>query len=139
MKSGNKKTISIVIGVAFAILAFFAVQQFFKSPTLNKELVKLASDMNRTLPMMVDSETRLDNTTAYPNNTFQYSYTLINYDKESIDVIELKRTLEPHIVNQLKSSPQMQWERDNKVTLDYYYKDKNGIHLFTITVKPEQY
>ena len=139
MKSGNKKTISIVIGVAFAILAFFAVQQFFKSPTLNKELVKLASDMNKTLPMMVDSETRLDNTTACPNNTFQYSYTLINYDKESIDVIELKRTLEPHIVNQLKSSPQMQWQRDNKVTLDYYYKDKNGIYLFTITVKPEQY
>ena len=139
MKSGNQKTISVVIGVVFAILAFFAVQQFFKSPTLNKELVKLASDMNRTLPMMVDSETRLDNTTAYPNNTFRYTYTLVNIDKESIDIIGFKKLLEPHIINELKANPQMQWQRDNKVTLDYYYKDKNGIHLFTITVKPEQY
>ena len=139
MKSGNQKTISVVIGVVFAILAFFAVQHFFSAPKLNKELVNLANEINKSLPMMGDSETRLDNTMAYPNNTFQYTYTLVNYDKESIDIVELKKNLEPRIINELKSNPQMQWQRDNKVTLEYYYKDKNGIYLFTITVKPEQY
>jgi len=139
MKSGNQKTISVVIGVVFAILAFFAVQQFFKSPTLNKDLIELANEMNKTLPRMGDSETRMDNTAAHPNNTFRYTYTLVNIDKESIDIIGFKKLLEPHIINELKANPQMQWQRDNKVTLDYYYKDKNGIHLFTITVKPEQY
>jgi hypothetical protein len=136
---GNKKTISTVVGIIFALLAYFGVQQLFKASSIDKQLINIANDMNKLLPMMGDSETRLDNTMAFPDKVFQYTYTLINYDAESIDTVEMKRFMETNIKNNLKTNPQMQWQRDNKVTLRYYYKDKNGMYVCTITVKPEQY
>ena len=88
---------------------------------------------------MVDSETRLDNVIALPKKTFQYNYTLAGMVKDSIDIIETKKHLEPIITNLVRTNPAMKPQRDNKCTLNYYYKDKFGNHLFTISVTPEQY
>ncbi len=135
------------IGFTVAFAIFYAVGHFagqaiidvFKKPVLEKNLVEAANLINKNCPMMIDSETRLDNAIAIPNNIFQYNYTLINMVKESINIDEMRQYLEPNIINFVKTQPDMKTMRDNKTTVNYSYKDKEGVFLMTISVKPEQY
>ncbi len=140
-KKGNSKSlIGIIAGVLFFFVAYFAVQQlFFKAPLIDKVLMESANEINKTCPIMLDSETRLDNTMALPDKVFQYTYTLVNWEKSSIDTVELKKLIEPQIINSVKTNPQMKYQRENKITMSFYYKDKNGLYVCCITVTPKQY
>jgi len=140
-KSGNKnKIVGIIVGVIAFSLAYYGAQQFFfKSASLDKDMMSVASEINKTCPIMVDSETRLDNSVALPDKVFQYNYTLVNVDKSHADTLSMKNYLEPIITNQVKSNPQMQYQRDHKWTLNYLYKDKNGLYLLAVRVTPDKY
>ncbi|MDP4202258.1 MAG: hypothetical protein Q8861_06160 [Bacteroidota bacterium] len=118
------------------------IQQFvFKSSntTLDKAMMEYAGEINKSCPVMIDSETRLDNVMAFPDNICQYTYTLVNMEKNTVDTLQLKNSVEPNIVNFVRTNPQMKYIRDKSVTVNYYYKDKKGIYLFMISVKPDQY
>jgi hypothetical protein len=140
-KKANYKNLTGIIGgcIAFAVSYFLIQQILFAPPTLDKAMMKTASEINESCPIMVDTETRLDNTIALPSNIFQYNYTLINREKETVDIAMLKSYLEPNITNFVRTNPAMKFQRDNKITVNYYYKDKNGNYLLTISVTPEQY
>jgi hypothetical protein len=134
------KNIKNIVRVIAVFLLIFAVQKiFFKNYSIDKEMMAAASEINKSCPVMVDSETRLDNSIALPNNVFQYNYTLVNVEKGNVDTVSMKNYLEPNITNFVKSSPQMQYQRDNKCILNYCYKDKRGLYLFLITVTPDMY
>jgi len=132
------KLIGIIVGAITFLVAFYLVQQLL-SPNLDKVMMKTASEINKSCPIMIDSETRLDNTIVLPSNVFQYNYTLVNMEKETVDIVSLKNYLEPNITNFVRTNPDMKFQRDNKCTINYYYKDKDGNYLFTISVTPEQY
>jgi len=139
-KTDYKQLAGIIVGVITFFVVYFLMQQFlFKAPTVDKIMMKAASEFNALCPIMIDSETRLDNTIALPSKVFQYNYTLVNMEKETVDTVMLKSYLEPNITNVVRTHPDMKIQRDNKVTMQYYYKDKNGNYLFTISVTPEQY
>ncbi len=139
MKSGKKALVVIVWAITFG-LSYFAVQQlFFKAPPLDKIMMGVADEINKTCPFMVDSETRLDNAISFPKNVFQYNYTLVNIEKASTDTLEMREYLEPTITNYVKTNPQMKFQRDSKTTINYYYKDKAGLFLMLISVTPEKY
>lgn len=128
------------LGVVLGLIIAYTVQYFlFKSPPIDKIMMETASELNKSCPIMVDAETRLDNALAMPQNTFQYNYTLVNWVKDSIDLPALEEYIKPNIVNNAKTNPQMKVMRDNNVILNYYYKDKDGVFLFNITVKPADY
>ena len=140
----NRKDYKKIAGIIVGIIAFFAasflVQQlFFKAPKLDKIMTEVMSEINKSCPIMIDSETRLDNTVVIPPNIFQYNYTLINMEEGTVDIAMLKNHLEPNITNFVRTNPDMKFQRDNKMTVNYYYGDKNRNHLFTISVIPEQY
>lgn len=137
---GRKKTLGLIVGVIAFALSYFLVQElFFKMPSLDKAMMEVASEINKTCPIMVDSETRLDNAISLPKNIFQYNYTLVNMEKASTDTVEMRAFLEPTIVNFVKTNPQMKFQRDQETTINYYYKDKEGNFLITISVTPEKY
>lgn len=146
-KTRKVKGLKYWIGFA-VIFAFFSVIgqmggekliELFRKPAFDKAMMEAANEINKSCPIMIDNATRLDNAIALPNNVFQYNYTVVTMLKDSVNIDELKNYLEPTIINSVKTNPQMQTMRDNKVTVNYYYKDKVGVHLFTISVKPEQY
>ncbi len=126
MKKHNTKQI-IISAIAFVIsfiIAKFAVEYFInRNNTFDKQLMKAASDLNKSCPVMVDKDTRLDNTVALPDNIFQYNYTLVNYSKEEIDIDLIKNNLQPLLLNNIKSNDDLKIFRDNKVTLKYSYKE----------------
>lgn len=136
----KKKALSIVVGILAFGLAYFATQYFFsKKPSFNEAMVEVANEINKTCPMMIDQDTQLDNTMALPNNTFVYNYTLVNLEKENIDIEAVKNFIEPKVVNNMKTSPDMKLYRENRTTMTYNYKDKNGIFVLKINVGPEKY
>ena len=89
--------------------------------------------------MMVDAKTRLDKVTLPSKTVFQYNYTLINYEKTEIDTVKIKSNLEQNIIQLIKTNPQMEYQRQNKVTMNYIYNDKNGDYLMSIIITPELY
>jgi hypothetical protein len=135
-KRDYKKLLGIIVGV---ITCFIIQQLFFKAPSFDKAMMDVASELNKSCPIMVDSETRLDNTVALPNNAFQYNYTLINLDKSEVIIDTVKKYLEPGIINNVKTNPDLKIYRDNKTTMIYYYKDKNGEFVYKLSVTPDMY
>lgn len=136
----KKKVFGMITGVAAFFISYYVVQQvFFKPPTIDKQLTKATSEINKNCPIMVDSQTKLDNTISLADNILQYNYTLVNLLKDSINVNELENSIKPNILNTIKTSPDLETFRNNDVTIAYNYKDKNGVHLFKITFKADQY
>lgn len=143
VKSKGRLNNRMIFGIAFSVvffITFIAVQHFFfGSTSVDKNLMKEASKLNESCPMMVDSETRLDNAVASPNKTFQYYYTLVNVEINQVNPAEGRKVLEPQITNIIKTNPDMKAMRDLGVTFKYNYRDKNGIFIFDIVIGPDKY
>ena len=130
----------VVFGIViFGVTQFFDKQEFLKPQSFDNVMMQVASEINKSCPIMVDSETRLDNVIALPDNVFQYNYTLINYSKEDVNVNDIIKNIEPGIINNVRTNPDMQIYRDNKTTMNYFYKDKNGEFINKISVTPDMY
>ena len=139
-KSKTKKTIGTVVGIVVFGLSYFAAQQlFFKPVSFDEAMMEAASELNKTCPIMVDQDTRLDNAVALSENIFQYNYTLINLNKSEVNIDTVKKYVEPGLINNVKTNPDLKAFRDNKITMVYYYKDKNGEFVLKISVTPDMY
>ncbi len=136
----NKYNLKTIAGLAFGLIIAILVQQyFFKPPSFDKQMMQVASELNKTCPIMVDAETQFDNAVALPEKTFQYNYTLINIYKDSIDIEKLEEYLKPVILNTIKTNPDLKSFRDNNVVISYNYKDKDRAHVLKLTFTPDQY
>ena len=139
-KENGKKMIGLIVGIAvFALTSFGVKKFFFASPTFDMAMMEAASELNKSCPIMVDSETRLDNAVAMPNNVFQYNYTLVKLSRDEVDTALVHENLDLSIINNVKTSPDLKIYRDNNVTMAYYYKDKDGQYLLRLNVSPELY
>ena len=140
--------ISLIV-ITLSVLGYFTYQKLVENKvfetienvinTAKNPLKLIANEMNKSCPMMVDEETRLDKVTLPSKTVFQYNYTLINYEKTEIDTVKIKSNLELNIIQLIKTNPQMEYQRQNKVTMNYIYNDKNGDYLMSIIITPELY
>ena len=136
-KAKRKKTLIAAIAGIAAVIAANTV--FKMSPNIDKVLSETASNINKNCPIMVDKATRFDNSIAMPDKVFQYNYTLVETENGTADTVKLKNYITPLLLNNIKTSPDMKFFRENKVTLAYYYKSKSGEYLCKVLLKPEQY
>lgn len=140
LEKKNKVDYKKMLGIFIGIIVSVSVQQYLtRKPMYDEAMTQAASEINKTCPIMVDSETQLDNAISLPGNLFMYNYTLINVNVGDLDTAATKQALEPNIVNFVKTNPQMEIQRQHKTTICYYYKDKIGKYLFAIYVTPEKY
>lgn len=137
----QKKKISIAQVIVFVIsfvLAYFAAQYFFSKndSTSNAMLLETTAEMNRSMPKMMDSETRLDSTSV-ENSTLNYHYTLINIDKDNtvLDFEDVKSEMIKKAQDNLDTNPVMKDYRENNISLQYIFKDKKSNHIFDYTVQ----
>jgi len=138
-KVNFKTLIGIFAGIIFVIVLQQYLLPLILKPSFDTQLIQLASDINKNLPMIVDAETRWDNTVVLPGKTVLYNYTLINYSKVDIDTIVFRSNMEPQIKNMVKTNPQLKVFRDNDVTFMYNYKDKVGVHITQFIFYPKDY
>jgi len=110
-----------------------------ESGAVDESLKQMAAEANKTLPAMVDKETRLDSLEALPGNTLQYDYTAVNYAKADVNVDEMKKAVEAGLMTSVKANADLKELRDKKTTFNYKYSDKNKVDLFTVSITPDKY
>ncbi len=108
-------------------------------PTFDSTLVNTASELNKNLPMVIDSETSLDSITALPNRTMRYNLTLINMASEDYNVEEVIALINEPLRNRIKTIPEAEFFRKNGVSLSYYYFDMNNKYFFEIKIPAGEY
>lgn len=138
--TSKEKQLKTIVGVVAGIITYFFVQwSFFSPPSFDKTMMNIASEINKTCPIMVDSETRLDNTSALPDNELVYNYTLVKLTVDEVDVNELVSNIKPMLVNNISTNPDMKNLRDHEVTMSYYYKDKDGNFITKVSITSDEY
>lgn len=138
-KPKRKFELKIFLGfVVGFIIMIFVTQSFFK-PSIDKQLVEFANEINKTCPMNIDEYTTLKNVATLPNKTIQYNYILVGITKAEVNLDTVKKYVFPGVLQNVKTNPGMKLFRDNQVTLNYYYADKNGEFVTEYSVKPEMY
>jgi len=104
----------------------------------DEEVSAIAAQANATLPKMVDRKTRLDSTIGV-SDEFQYNYTLVDIDSESISWASLKKTLEIYLVNWVCTSRRIVEVFISKgVTVSFAYFGKDRELIGVVSVAPSQ-
>jgi hypothetical protein len=129
----KKNVLTLILGIVMT----FSLTQC--KPSLDSLLKQAASEANKSCPVNIDKDTRLDNVSSLPDKQFQYSYTLVNYVKDSVNADELQKAIQPGILNQVKTNPDLKIFRDNKVTMIYSYSDKNKVFITKVNITPDLY
>lgn len=139
-QNSSKKKIGTIAGIVFGLILAYTINHFmFAPPSFDKVLMQTASKLSETCPIMVDEATRLDNVAAFPGNIIQYNYTLVNWVKDSIDIKAFEEYMQPMILNNVKTNPDLKTFRENKTTMAYYYRDMKGEYVSKISVTADQY
>ena len=135
MTFSAKRLLGFVIGVALGILMYRHLVG--SRPVSDADLAKVSAELNRRLPIMVDSETQLVSTTAM-NRVLQYNYHLVNVTVTADQATTLLNNERSRIRNFACSTPATRNTFLKRgITLRYAYTDRNGYDLFTIEVTPE--
>ncbi|GAB2766053.1 hypothetical protein [Salinimicrobium soli] len=139
-KQGTKKgnILGFAVGAIAFALTFYGVQQFFK-PDLEKELKEVAVEINKQSPMQVDASTRLDSASSVGKTNVVYYYTLVEMERSEVNLDTVNKYVRPGIIENVKTHPDLKYFRDNNITLDYNYYDKNGEFITEISVTPDLY
>ncbi|MEM6865224.1 MAG: hypothetical protein AAF575_08575 [Bacteroidota bacterium] len=137
-KSKKGKMIGTIVGMIAFALSFYGVQQLFKTD-LEAELENVALELNKQTPMKIDEYSRLDSASSKGKTNFIYHYTLLGMEKSEVNLDTVNKYIRPSIIENVKTIPELKFYRDNKITMDYKYYDKNGVFVTKISVTPELY
>jgi hypothetical protein len=93
-----------------------------------------ANQVNTSLPMMIDRDTRFERMGVGPGRRVTFMRTLIHYTVTEMPGQRLEELVGESIRNGVCSAPEMQVWLIDEVTIVYRYSDKNGtfIHRFMI-------
>lgn len=136
-KKANYLLIAICAGIGSAVPAILSNTVFSPSAKVDRALMRTASQINATCPMMVDKVTRLDNAIASPDKRFVYCYTLLSDLPEVRDKDAFVKQVTPVLVNNYKNNPECQPMFKNGVTIVCRYKSIDGTHIADIPITPK--
>jgi hypothetical protein len=102
-------------------------------------MVEASNEINKTLPMMRDSELRWDMTAALPNKTWMAGYSFVNYSIDDFNLEEFKDKMRPRLLNYIKTSINSKIFKDYKATFVVVVKDKDGHEFFTLSFGYDDY
>ena len=103
--------------------------------SLDDELKRASQALNEQLPMMIDSETRLDATMGFANQ-FRYNITLVRHPAAEVDAWKLEQNMHPIIINRVCTSREMQGFLRNGVELSWSIYGNDGRQITVISVPP---
>jgi hypothetical protein len=133
----------IALSILLGVVGSLAAKTYFKpSPVtmgVNSQMAlsKLASDMNKTLPMMIDKDTELVATVGLPD-MFVYNYRLVNHAAQDLDPKKINELMKPGIINSACTTPETREQFLQKgLSLRYSYADKDRQHVTSIDVTPQ--
>ena len=108
------------------------------SNSIESQLMTMASDLNKNLPMEVDSYTTLSGTTVVGENEFMYVYKvkLGFFDDYNISQSEWLSNQTKNTTNIYCTNEDMKWFKDNNVTVTWSYDFTDGTYIDQVSVSP---
>lgn len=103
-------------------------QQQKVEKVLEEALTETAIAVNKQLPIMIDSETRLD-AVLCSGKTMQYRYTLVNVRNNEVDRNELMNEILPFVTNNVCKNDKMAKMIKMGAEYNYTYFDKDGNYI----------
>ncbi|MES2486942.1 MAG: hypothetical protein V4581_13485 [Bacteroidota bacterium] len=122
-------------GFLLSALVAFVVVGCTDNKAVFNVVAKASEEMNKRCPMVIDADTRLDNTMAMENPVkLVYYYTIITAEKKAVEAQlgAAKEAMMANVEKTVNSNPEMKFYQDKQVPLTYSYKDKNGEFLFDL-------
>ena len=144
-KMDRKKEIGALVGmiIGAAAVYFFMFYLPSSNSSVEESLSAAAATMNKSMPMQVDQETRLDSVGTLPGKVMVYYNTLINvsiaYGEGGLDTALVQEQLEPIMEKAIASDDKLKTMRAAECTFLYKYRDAEGAYLFSIAISPEKY
>jgi hypothetical protein len=100
-------------------------------------LSKIAAEINRSVPVMIDKETELMPTSGHEGMLI-YNYRLVAYSVSQLDHQKFAAGAKDKVTQGACNRPETRDEfLKNGVTLRYSYFDKDKQHIATIDVTPK--
>ena len=108
------------------------------SNNTQSELYTMSNDLNKNLPMAVDSYTTLTGTTVMGTNEFMYLYKvkLGFFDDFNVSKSDWVTNQTQNTTNIYCTNADMQWFRDNNVTVTWSYEFTDGTYIDQVSVSP---
>jgi hypothetical protein len=137
--SGARVAFWVAVGVLAAYLIWRLVPDYLvkrDDPRSIEHLSRVAAELNRAVPMMIDKETELLPTNAAPGMLI-YSYRLVNFSAARISHEKFTAAAKQQVVQGACGRPETRDDLlKNGVTLRYSYFDKDKKHIATVDVTP---
>lgn len=89
--------------------------------------------INKQLPIMVDSDTKLEKTSS-EGSTLIYHYTLVNYLSSELDAGALEQNLRPMVTQQTCTMPNLKPVVDQGGSISYRYSGKDQKQIIAIDI-----
>ncbi len=129
----------VVVGVIVGYLVWWAFPELLKineDPRSQKRLSRIAAELNRSVPVMIDRETELMPVQS-AEGILIYNYRLVNYSVAQVDRQKFAAGAAPRLRQRACSTPETRDDFLKKgVTLRYSYYDKDRQQIATIDVTP---
>ena len=135
----RNKIFGFIIGaVLLAAMIWWSVQKIFQreNPSSEEPLNRLAAEINRAVPVMIDKETELLGS-AGAEGMLIYNYRLVSYSVSQLDAARFAAGAKERVSQGACSRPETRDDLLKQgVTLRYSYFDKDRQHIATIDVLP---
>jgi hypothetical protein len=139
----RSKLVKSVLGIAAGVLAgyivLWVVPEYFKAredPRSVEHLSRVAAELNRSVPVMIDKETELMPVVGAPGMLI-YNYRLISYSAAQLDRAKFAVGAKRRVTEGACNRPETRDDfLKNGVTLRYSYYDKDKQHIATVDVTP---
>ena len=127
---------AIIAGAYFVYLAAPGWFEKKSDPRSQEFLGKIAAEINRSVPLMIDQETELMPAAGAPGMLI-YNYRLVSYSVSQLDPHRFAAGAQQRIAQSVCSRPETRDDFLKKgVTLRYSYFDKDKQHIATVDVTP---
>ncbi len=99
-------------------------------------LIKVSEYMNKRMPELIDSETRLDRVSAEPGPHFSYHYTLLASNGSDIDKTSFMATMRTKLKVTVCQKPEIRNFLNHGITVAYDYRSKDNLPVGTAEFAP---
>lgn len=118
--------LALVVGGGIYVLPMFLSDPFEK---IKNEVLQT----NKTLPKMVDEETRFD-LVQFVDKKIENHYTLVNITKSEIDIEKMLPNVRESLKNSICTKQNLLDNLSKDVEYSFTYKDKNSELISTVVI-----
>jgi hypothetical protein len=131
--------ISIKKALPILFLLLLQGKSALSASNIDAQILEMANQQNKKLPIMVNGYTRLDTVIPGPGAKFTYTYTILTLSSKDVNETSKQRfnaEMQPFLKNQVCSHPDYKALISNKVVVGFYYRTVDWVSISRIEISP---